>query len=129
MTTATLRLCKKNLDSPDNVRGCDHGRMESVHFGDTTLTRVTLQPGWKWSEHVRPMVHTDTCQAQHIQYVISGRLRVRMDDGEQLDLAPGDFVIISPGHDAWVIGDEPFVAVDFSPDMKTYAQPSGEEHP
>ena len=86
------------------------------------LTRCTLQPGWRWSQHVRPLTRTESCQVQHIQYVLSGRLTIRMDDGSRLDLQAGDFAVIAPGHDAWVVGDEPFVAVDFSPEMQTYAR-------
>jgi quercetin dioxygenase-like cupin family protein len=121
MITEALRGAKKSLDSPDVTRDCGHGTMELVTLEDTTLTRVTLQPGWKWSEHIRPMCHTDSCQVHHTQYVISGRLTVAMDDGSWMELKPGDFAVIPPGHDAWVVGNEPFVAIDLSPDMKQYA--------
>ncbi|MHB1033853.1 MAG: cupin domain-containing protein [Pirellulales bacterium] len=124
MTTATLTSSKKNLDLPDHVREIPFGRLESVNVGQVHLTRITLQPGWRWSEHVRPTVGTESCQAQHIQYVLSGRLVIQTDDGERLELGPNDFAIITPGHKAWVIGDEPFVCVDFSGDMKVYAEES-----
>ena len=126
MITETLRFAKKNLDSPDVTRDCGHGKLELATLEDTTLARVTLQPGWKWSEHIRPMANTESCQVQHLQYVISGRLRIVEADGKQMDLGPGDFASIPPGHDGWVLGDEPFVCVDFSPDMKQYAQESGD---
>jgi quercetin dioxygenase-like cupin family protein len=126
MLTETLKCAKRNFRSPDAIRDCGHGTLELTTLEDTTLARVTLKPGWKWSEHVRPMVHTDSCPVNHSQYVISGRLKIAMDDGSQMDLEAGDFACIPPGHDAWVVGDEPFVCIDFSPDMKQYVQESGE---
>jgi mannose-6-phosphate isomerase-like protein (cupin superfamily) len=121
MITEATRLAKKSLDFPDTTKVCDHGRMELVTLDDATITRATLHPGWKWSQDIRPMVHTDSCQVRHLQYVISGRLHVVLDDGGEVDMEPGDFVTIPPGHDAWVVGDEPFVCVDFSPEMTHYA--------
>ena len=120
------QIHQKNLADPDSVMECGHGRMELATIDDMTVARLTLQPGWKWSESIRPMAGTDSCQVRHLQYVIRGRLRIVEDDGTQIDLEPGDFASIPPGHDAWVVGDEPFVAIDFSPEMKQYAQPSGE---
>jgi mannose-6-phosphate isomerase-like protein (cupin superfamily) len=128
MITETLQFAKKNFASPDVTRDCGHGKLELATLGDTTLARATFQPGWKWSESVRPMVHTDSCQVQHLQYVISGRLRIVQDDGSQMDLEPGDFASIPPGHDAWVVGDEPFVCIDVSPEMKQYTEESGRTH-
>jgi mannose-6-phosphate isomerase-like protein (cupin superfamily) len=125
MITEALHFAKKNLGSPDATMECGHGKLELATLGDTTLARFALQPGWKWSESARPMMHTDSCQMHHLQYVISGRLRIVQDDGSQMDLGPGDFASIPPGHDAWVVGDEPFVCIDFSPDMKQFAEQSG----
>jgi quercetin dioxygenase-like cupin family protein len=125
MLTETLRLAKKNLAFPDATMDCGHGKLELATIDDTTLARFTLQPGWKWSEHVRPMANTETCQVHHLQYIISGRLRIVQEDGGQMDLGPGDFASIPPGHDAWVVGNEPFVGVDFSRDMKHYTQERG----
>ena len=122
MITDTLKCAKKNLNFPDVMRDCGHGRFELATVDDTTLARVTLEPGWKWSEHVRPMVQTESCQVHHLQYVVRGRLRIVQDDGGAMDLEAGDFASIPPGHDAWVVGDEPFECIDFSPDMKHYAQ-------
>ncbi len=127
MITETTRLAKKNFSAPDVVRQCGHGTLELASLDDVTLARVTLQPGWKWSESIRPMVNTESCLVHHSQYVIRGRLKVVMDDGSQIDLEPGDFATIPPGHDAWVVGNEPFVCVDFSPDMKQYAQEHDED--
>ena len=92
MTTATHKIVKKNFDSPDAVRSCGHGKMQLASLEDTTLARVILNPGWKWSEHIRPMVKTDYCETAHLQYVISGRLMVVMEDGSKMELGPGDFV-------------------------------------
>jgi quercetin dioxygenase-like cupin family protein len=122
MTTMTLKSSKKNLGSPDVAKEFPFGRLEYVSVNDVPLSRITLQPGWKWSRHIQPMAHTETCQAQHVQYVISGRIVIQMDDGDQIELGPGDFGVIAPGHNAWVIGNEPFVCVDFSSDMKAYAE-------
>jgi hypothetical protein len=120
MITEMVRLAKKNLSSPDVTRECGHGKLDLVTLDDTTLAKVTLQPGWKWSESVRPMANTESCQMHHLQYVIQGRLRIVQDDGSQMDLGPGDFASIPAGHDAWVVGDDPFVCIDFSHDMKQY---------
>jgi quercetin dioxygenase-like cupin family protein len=122
MSTATVKIVKRNLQSPDVIRDCGNGVLELVHLEDQTLGRFTLRPGWRWSEHVRPMAKTDYCEVPHIQYVISGRLMVVMEDGTKMELVPGDFVCIPPGHDAWVLGQEPFVAIDYSPAMKDYAK-------
>jgi mannose-6-phosphate isomerase-like protein (cupin superfamily) len=126
MIAETLKLIKKNLGTPDVTRSCGHGKLELADLEGTTLARVTLEPGWKWSESIRPMAGTESCQVHHTQYVISGRLKILMDDGGELELGPGDFAAIPPGHDAWVLGREPFVCVDFSPDMKQYAEPHDE---
>jgi quercetin dioxygenase-like cupin family protein len=128
MITETLKLSKKNLGTPDAAKECGHGKLEFVDIEGTTLARITLQPGWKWSEHIRPMVGTESCQVHHLQYVISGHLKIVMDDGTETQLGPGDFASIPPGHDAWVVGQEPLVCIDFSPDMKQYTEQSGGTH-
>jgi quercetin dioxygenase-like cupin family protein len=122
MTTETIGCAKKKLGSPDITRKCDHGKLELVTVEETTLARVTLQPGWKWSESVDT---EKSCQAHHLQYVVSGRLSISLEDGSRMELEPGDFASIAPGHDAQVVGNEPFVAIDFSADVKQYAQQSG----
>jgi mannose-6-phosphate isomerase-like protein (cupin superfamily) len=123
---ATLSAIKKSVQSPDETRTFPNGHMDVVHLKDRSVALVTLRPGWKWSNDVRPTAGTDKCQTAHVQYVIRGRLMVEMEDGGRLELAPGDCAAIPPGHDAWVLGDEPFVAVDFG-DIADYAKPS-EEH-
>jgi hypothetical protein len=111
----------RNLDNnPDDVRKFTNGKVELANLGDTTIGRITLEPGWKWSNDVKHIVNTDSCQLPHTQYVISGRLRVRMDDGTEEECGPGEALYVPAGHDAWVVGNEPFVAVDFT-GMKEYA--------
>lgn len=104
----------KNLNTPDELRELPKTKIEVVNLGNITFMRATFQPGWKWSECVKPTVGTDSCQAPHANYVISGRMCVVMDDGTQKEMGPGDFAIIPPGHDAWVLGDEPCVGIDFT---------------
>jgi hypothetical protein len=113
----------KSIDSASEVREFPKGRVEVVTLGSTTLTRSTMQPGWRWSECVKPIAGTDSCQVQHNGYSISGQLRVRQDDGTEVEINPGDAYSVAPGHDASVVGDEPWVGVDFSPAMADYAKP------
>ena len=105
---------KKSLDSPDETRTFDQGKAQVVSIGDFTVTRNTLEPGWRWSEHVKPIAGTDSCQVPHTGYVVSGRLKVAMDDGSEEEFAPGDAYVIPPGHDGWIVGDETCVVVDVS---------------
>jgi quercetin dioxygenase-like cupin family protein len=106
----------KSLDAPDEVRPfADKGQAEVVNIGGGIVLRGTFEPGWRWSEHVKPIAGTDSCQSPHFFYVLSGRMSARMDDGTEGETGPGDVVRIEPGHDAWVDGDEPCVVVDFGP--------------
>jgi quercetin dioxygenase-like cupin family protein len=114
---------KKSLNSPDETRTFPKGRVETVTVGGVTFGRATLDPGWKWSEHVKPIAKTKSCEAPHTQYQISGRLHIRMDDGTEIDLGPGDVSVIAPGHDAWVVGNEPVVVIDIT-GMVHYAKSS-----
>jgi ethanolamine utilization protein EutQ (cupin superfamily) len=115
------RIQSRNLDkNPDDVRKFTNGKVELANLGDAAIGRISLDPGWKWSNDVKHIVNTNSCQLPHTQYVISGRLRVRMDDGTEQEFGPSDAMYIPPGHDAWVVGTEPFVAVDFT-GMKEYA--------
>lgn len=102
------------MSVPDETRTFEKGRVDLVTFGDVTFGRGTFQPGWKWSECVKPLVHTDSCEASHLAYHLSGRLRVRMDDGTEQEFGPGDVSFIPPGHDAWVVGSERVVVLDIS---------------
>jgi quercetin dioxygenase-like cupin family protein len=114
---------KKSLNSPDETRFFPKGKVETVTVGGVTFGRATFDPGWKWSEHVKPIAKTKSCEAPHTQYLISGHLRIRMDDGTEIDLRPGDVAVIAPGHDGWVVGNEPVVAIDIT-GMVHYAKPS-----
>jgi len=114
---------KKAFAKPDDVRTFDKGRVELVTVSGVTFGRATLQPGWKWSTCVKPLVNTQSCEAPHLQYHVSGRLAVRMDDGSEAVYGPGEVSMLPPGHDAWVVGDEPVVVVDIS-GMENYAKPS-----
>lgn len=113
----------KSLNVPDEVRTFDKGKLELINIGGATVGRATFQPGWKWSESVKPLVNTKSCEAPHFQYHLSGTLKVLMDDGTQADLKAGDVSLLPPGHDAWVVGDEPVVVVDFQ-GMVDYAKGS-----
>ena len=114
---------KKNLNSPDETRSFSKGRVELVTLGGITFGRATLEPGWKWSECVKPIAKTKSCQAPHTQYHVSGRLRVRMDDGTEEEFGPGNVSILPPGHDAWVVGKEPVVVIDVT-GLAHYAEQS-----
>lgn len=104
----------KSLNTPDETRNLPKTRVDVVTMGDKSVMRLTLEPGWRWSEHVKPTVGTQSCDVEHFGYCISGRLRVRMDDdGTEGEMRPGDVDMIPAGHDAWVVGDEPFVGLDF----------------
>ncbi len=102
----------KSHDAPDEVRAPSKTRVEVVRLSGFTLGRFIFQPGWRWSECVKPVVKTESCQVGHVGYVVSGRITVRANDGTQLSIGPGMSYTIPPGHDAWVEGNEPFVAVE-----------------
>jgi len=114
-------LQKKNMDSPDDTRSFSKGKMQIAHLADATIGRFVFEPGWKWSESVKPIVKTESCQQLHTGYMISGRMGVRMNDGTEAEAGPGDAIVIPPGHDAWVVGNEPCVGIDFT-GAKTYAK-------
>jgi quercetin dioxygenase-like cupin family protein len=103
----------RDFDSPDETRTPDKTRVEVVRLGGATAARFTFAPGWRWSECVKPVAGTDTCQARHVGVVHEGRLGVRHDDGTEVELSPGDAYVIEPGHDAWVIGDGRFAGYEF----------------
>jgi hypothetical protein len=102
-----------NLDKPEETRTFDNGKFEVIKLGDTSVGRSTFEPGWKWSEAVKPIAGTDTCQKRHVGYVVSGRLHVVSDDGDEAEVGPGDAFVVMPGHDAWVVGDEQWIAYEF----------------
>jgi hypothetical protein len=104
---------KKNFDSPDDVMQIPNGNVDTVKLGAMNAVRSTFNPGRRWSESVKPMAKTDSCQVHHVGYQVAGRLRVRTNDGSEVEYGPGDVYDIPPGHDAWVLGNEPVVMVDF----------------
>ena len=108
-------LIRKSLDSPEETRPFEGGtgQLQLVNMEAGGDGRATFLPGWRWSEHVKPIAKTDSCQASHMGYFISGRMKVVMDDGEEMEYGPGDFGIMPPGHDAWILGDEPCVVIDW----------------
>ena len=110
-----MTLEAKNLDSPDDKRSFEHGELRMVQVGGTTIGQAVFNPGWRWSTDVKPLVGTQSCEVAHTAYIISGRLRARMDDGTEAELAAGDAHYVSPGHDAWVVGEEPCIVIDFAP--------------
>jgi hypothetical protein len=103
----------KHLGKPDEVREFPKGRLELIKIGGATVGRGTFQPGWRWSTSVQPLVKTKSCEAPHFQYHVSGILKVKMDDGTEYECRAGDVSLFPSGHDAWVVGDEPVVVVDF----------------
>lgn len=112
-----------SIDKPDETRPFKaHGHMDVVTIDDFTLGRGTFEPGWKWSEDVKPIAGTDSCKTRHTGIAISGRMTIRMDDGSEFNVEAGDVVLIEPGHDAWVVGDEPCVMYDTG--IAAYARPS-----
>lgn len=111
----------KDFGMPDEVREFPKGKLELIKIGGATVGRATLQPGWKWSTSVQPLAKTKSCEAPHFQYHLSGTLMVKMDDGTTLECKPGMVSLLPQGHDAWVVGDEPVVVIDFQ-GMLDYAK-------
>ncbi len=113
----------RDFSTPDEVRSPDKTKVELVNVGDGQIGRFTFQPGWKWSECVKPVVGTHLCDVEHIGYMVSGQLTVTHDDGTKADIGPGEVYRIAPGHDAWVVGNEPAVGVEFQ-SASIYAKPT-----
>ncbi|MFZ5557803.1 MAG: cupin domain-containing protein [Pseudomonadota bacterium] len=111
----------KSFGKPDDVREFPKGRLELLNVGGVTVGRAVFEPGWRWSTSVQPIAQTKSCEAPHFQYHVSGTLMILMDDGTQLECRPGDVSLLPSGHDAWVVGDEPAVVVDFQ-GMLDYAR-------
>ncbi len=105
---------RKGFNAPDEVRTFEKGKVEVLNIGGGAVGKLTLEPGWKWSTHVKPLVGTKLCEAPHFQYQISGRLRIVMADGAEFEVGPGEVAAVPPGHDAWVVGKEPVVLIDWS---------------
>ena len=115
----------KNFDSPDESRKPDKTQLDIVDLGSAKVARMTAQPGWKWSECIKPVVGGDSCQVHHVGYIASGTMHVVHDDGTSAEITAGNAYVIEPGHDAWVVGDTPVLAYEFdSSAAATFARPS-----
>ena len=125
------KIGSKSFSTPDEVRTFTKGKVELVTLGEATIGRATFEPGWRWSTCVKPAANTTSCEAAHFGYQVSGTMRIRMDDGTELECKAGEVAIVPPGHDAWVVGNEPVVIVDFQ-GMRDYAKqataPSAQAH-
>ena len=106
-----LKVILKRFDNPDEVRTFDKGKFELVRIGGMTIGRATYEPGWKWSAHVGRKFGKNSCDVEHVGLVISGRATAAMDDGRVIEMQPGDIFYIAPGHDSWVVGEEPYVSL------------------
>jgi quercetin dioxygenase-like cupin family protein len=117
-------LTRKSFDSPEEVRMFEagSGQLNLVNLEAGPVGRAVFRPGWRWSQHVKPIANTDSCHAAHSCYFVSGRMKVVMNDGEEMEYGAGDFAIMAPGHDAWIVGDEPCVVVDWQ-GFADYAKP------
>jgi hypothetical protein len=117
------KVTVKNFDTPDEKRTPDKTNLHVVDLGSAKAARLEAQPGWRWSECIKPVVGTDSCQARHVGVVTAGQMHVVHDDGTEADIRPGDAYVIEPGHDAWVVGDDPFTGYEFeSATAETFAR-------
>jgi len=123
MPTSSEKFELKSLNSPEEVRKFDKGKVELVNIAGATIGRATFEPGWKWSTCVKPIANTSSCQAAHFGYQVSGTMTTRMDDGTETTSKAGDVLNIPPGHDAWVVGNEAVIVLDFH-GMVDYARQS-----
>lgn len=116
----------KSIDTPDETRKfAAHGWLDVVTLPGLNFGRATFQPGWRWSDDVKPIAGTDSCQVAHQGFVLAGRMGIRMDDGSEVEVGAGDVFVCPPGHDAWTVGDTDCVVIDFANVMgQEYAKPS-----
>ena len=108
-----MKLELRRFDAPDETRTFEKGKFELVRIGGMTVGRASYEPGWRWSEHVGAGTGERRCQVEHVGLVVSGRARVLMEDGRELEMGPGDLFSVPAGHDSWVVGDEPYVSLHF----------------
>ena len=120
-TATRKQIVRKNLKAPDETRRFDKGKIDIATVGEAVIGRFELQPGWRWSASVKPLVGTDWCQQTHVGYVVSGRLKTKLEDGSEDEAGPGDAIFTPAGHDAWVVGGEPVIMLDFK-GAATYAK-------
>jgi quercetin dioxygenase-like cupin family protein len=113
----------KNVNAPDETRSFGgKGEGKVLEVDGHVVLYGSFEPGWRWSEHIKPIARTDACEATHVMYVLSGRMNVVHNDGTEAEIGPGDAAVVEPGHDAWVVGDEPCVTIDFG-GYRQYAKP------
>lgn len=110
---SSKKIERKSLNSPDEIKVHNKAKIETVNLGGYNITRMIVEPGWKWSKDLKPIVKTDSCQSQHIAVFISGRIMVRMNDGTEIEYGPNDIASIPPGHDGWVVGNEPAIFIEW----------------
>jgi mannose-6-phosphate isomerase-like protein (cupin superfamily) len=115
------KIQKKSMNSPDETRTFDKGKIDLTKIGDTRIGRMYLEPGWTWEKCMKPIAKTESCQASHTQYVVSGRVGVKMNDGSEEEYGPGDVLYVPPGHNSWVVGNEPYVGIEIAT-MDNYAK-------
>jgi hypothetical protein len=115
---------KASFEKPDETRSFEHGKMDVVHLAQSTAAQGTLEPGWRWSTSIKPIVGTESCQGHHVGFSLSGTLHVVTDEGSEFDIGPGDVYEILPGHDAWVVGNDTYQALEFqSKTAEEFAKP------
>ena len=119
----TQKVSVKKFGKPDELRTFGNGKLQLISLAGATIGRAVLEPGWKWSKDVKPIAKTKSCQAPHFQYHATGVLHVKMDDGTEMDVGPGEVSYVPPGHDGWVVGTEPVTLIDFQ-GMADYAKPT-----
>jgi mannose-6-phosphate isomerase-like protein (cupin superfamily) len=108
-----MGVTNRSLGSSPETMTFDHGQVQKVKVGESTISRCIFEPGWRWSKSVKPIAKTDSCQVHHVGYILSGRLRVATNDGQEAEIGPGEAYEIQPGHDGWVVGDEAVMSVEF----------------
>jgi quercetin dioxygenase-like cupin family protein len=113
MKNAMNEVILKRFENPDESRTFETGRFELIKVGEMTIGRASYEPGWKWSVHVGKAMGKTSCDVEHVGYVVSGRATAAMEDGRVIEMRAGDFFYIAPGHDSWVVGDEPYVSLHF----------------
>jgi hypothetical protein len=121
-----MGLVVKSFASPEQTNTFPNGDERVLELAGKPVGLATFEPGWRWSNDIRPLVGTDTCQAHHIGYVVAGRLHVETPDGDAIDLGPGDVFDLPPGHDGWVVGDEPVLMLDWGEKIRDYARRADE---
>ena len=114
-------LEKKSFDNPDEVKAPEKTNPAVVNFGTVAASRVVLQPGWKWSECIKPVVETESCEAGHVGMILKGTIKIAHDDGSEMTVSAGEAFSCAPGHDAWVVGDEEVISYEFNNSGKDYA--------